>query len=853
MAAHELSEGAVVDGRYRIERRLGRGGMGTVYEALQIKLQRFVALKVLRPEFAEQELAAKRFEREAKAASAIDHRNVVKILDFGQLESGEFYYTMELLKGRDLAQVLRAEGAMPWSRAGWILLQLVRAFAAVHAQGIVHRDIKPANCFLLDPKAGDEPDFVKLLDFGIANVQEAKGATALTGASDIVGTALYMAPEQALSGHVNARTDIYSFGVMMYELLTGRVPFPGENALAVLAAHQQRLPEPPRNLVPSIPPPIEAIILTALAKDPAQRFASMLDIEVAMIPYVELPAATRPVVPVAVPGSGRASQTDRYGQVSPSPAGSWGYAAPPSEAPLTAATLGRPQPRRRGKAVFGVVAGLLVLGLAGVGGWMWWNGTRSAADEQPNAPDDPAPTPAPEPDAPTPTPEPARTVRAAPPPPERQYDPFADPFGAPSLRDRPLAFRPPEGDTAEAAGGPQGDAELIALLPEEPWTAPVGSLAGRVQGEHGRGLEGAGICAWSSDPRAPLELRRKPKCARTDARGRYRIPEVPPGLYDLSVFAEGHLPQGLEPGQRLVLLPGQERKDIGFTLESGGREVTGKVHDRDGQPIAGARVAAVGAVRALAVADEHGAFGLWLPEGEVGLVAWASGYTDVVVRGPAEAPFDVELRREAVIMGKVIWEDTREGVPGARVRAGAPAGTVDPMVFTDGAGLFSIPALPEGQYRPTVYTDEGYGESEPVALEEGTVSAELVIAVRRVVPDVAEPTPSPEEATPSPEPTPPPVEIPPPPPVVAESDKPVSDAMLRKRLARKIRKCGRHGRVELRAKYILESGALFVPEVVVDGPEAAKVRPCAEALAKSAEFRPRKQPALFPTLVVDLE
>jgi serine/threonine protein kinase len=284
----ELEVGDVVDGRYRICRRLGRGGMGTVYEAQQIKLQRQVALKVLRPEFASREMAAKRFGREAKAVSSIDHHNVVAILDFGHLPTGELYYTMELLQGRDLSQLLRETGALPWSRAGWIILQVVRAFVAIHARGILHRDIKPANCYLLDPKPGNEPDYVKILDFGIANLQDQEEkATALTGTSDIIGSVLYMAPEQVEGKPIDARTDIYSLGVMMYEILTGQVPFRDPHIFKVMIQHMTEVPRPPRELVPEIPPEVEALILRAMAKAPEDRFQTMADIEAALAPLVE--------------------------------------------------------------------------------------------------------------------------------------------------------------------------------------------------------------------------------------------------------------------------------------------------------------------------------------------------------------------------------------------------------------------------------------------------------------------------------------------------------------------------------------------------------------------------------------
>jgi len=857
MAVPELADGSIVDGRYAIVRRLGGGGMGSVYEAQQIKLQRLVALKVLRPEFAHQELAAKRFEREAKAASAIDHRNVVKILDFGLLDSGSFYYTMELLKGRDLATLLRAEGPIPWARAGWILLQVVRAFAAVHALGIIHRDIKPANCFLLDPKPGDEPDLVKILDFGIANVESARGSTALTGVSDIVGTALYMAPEQALYGHVDTRTDVYSLGVMMYELLTGGVPFTGDNAFAILNAHQTQQPVPLRQRVPTIPPPIEAVVLAALTKDPARRYPSMLHVEAALAPYVAIPG-----VPLHEHGQ---SRTDRYAQA-PAPMSDSGRVASAGATPmpwgLTPGAQALSTPRQqaprpvRGRRTLAraswAMLALAIVGAAGVSAWSLFRGTgKGPAVEVPRA-ENLEPPDAPAPDASPPT-APPRVVELAPPPPERQYDPFSDPFGAPSLASRALPLpRAPEGAGAEPAPEPpQTDLALLDQLPSEPWAAEVGRIEGRVVREGGV-VEGAGVCAWLSDPRAPLELRRKPRCARSDRRGRFSLAEIPPGFYDLSVFADEYLPQSLSQREgaltMVVVLPGQTRRGVEFKLVAGGAEATGSVRDVDGKPIVGARVAALGDVRALAVAGEDGTFRLWVGEGPLAVVAWATGYTDVVRHGKTGEAFDLELRREAVLMGKVLWEDNDEPVAYARVYAGAAEG-VDPMVYADAEGSFRIPALPAGQYRPSARSDAGYVEAPALTLAEGTISSSIVLELQRVqeaAPAASlEPPPVPSPDVPPPETTPV--------PAPEEGEKALSDAVIRRRLIRKIRSCGVTGEVEIRAKYVLENGALFLPEVELGRGEDRAQRGCVETAARNVVFRPRKQPSLFPPLRIGPE
>lgn len=265
--------------RYRLIRLLGIGGMGAVYEAEHTTLEKRVAVKLLRQQFTMQEVARKRFLREAKAATRVKHPNVVDISDFGQTPEGRVYFVMEMLAGRDLREVLDHEPRLPWPRVQNIMIQTVSALEAAHTSGIVHRDMKPSNCFLVDAPGLDGQDFIKVLDFGIAKYsgnigEETQG---LTSTDEIFGTVGYMAPEMAMGTTTEPRSDIYALGVMMYQMLVGDMPFKGNTAFQILAKHVSEPPPRPRDAMPSIPEGVEAIILKAMAKDLDARFATMKD------------------------------------------------------------------------------------------------------------------------------------------------------------------------------------------------------------------------------------------------------------------------------------------------------------------------------------------------------------------------------------------------------------------------------------------------------------------------------------------------------------------------------------------------------------------------------------------------
>lgn len=263
-------------GRYELGRCIGRGGMGLVFEARHVLLERRVAVKLLRPKFAQNPAWVERFRREARAASAIGHENIVDILDIGVTDDGSPYYVMEFLEGETLAALARREAPLPWRRVRGIALQLCDALAAAHRAGVIHRDLKPANCIRL-PRARD-PDFVKILDFGIAKLlAPVDRSPRLTSTGEVFGTPGYMAPEQLCGGQVDARADLYAVAVLVYQLLTGRLPFTGETPEALV--HQQFVATPPeiRRVAPAcdVPDAVERALRDALRQDPGLRPASM--------------------------------------------------------------------------------------------------------------------------------------------------------------------------------------------------------------------------------------------------------------------------------------------------------------------------------------------------------------------------------------------------------------------------------------------------------------------------------------------------------------------------------------------------------------------------------------------------
>ena len=291
-----ITPGMIIDDRYRVVARVGSGGMADVYAVEDLQLGRRVALKLLHERFAQDQEFVERFRREAKSAAALSHANVVSVFDSGEWH-GTYYIAMELLEGRSLDQIVREEAPLTPERAIEITEQVLRAARFAHRNGIVHRDLKPHNVII------DGEGRIKVTDFGIAR---AGSASEITQTGSIMGTARYLSPEQAQGEAIGPSSDLYAVGIILYELLTGTVPFEGDSVVAIALRHLSEPPRPPSRLVSSISPNLDAIVLKALAKNPAQRFADADEFLAALAGERErLRAAdgsrTASVAPVAVP------------------------------------------------------------------------------------------------------------------------------------------------------------------------------------------------------------------------------------------------------------------------------------------------------------------------------------------------------------------------------------------------------------------------------------------------------------------------------------------------------------------------------------------------------------------------
>lgn len=267
-----VHEPGTVLGSYVLESLLGEGAIGRVYRAEHRTLGRHVALKVLRSEFAEKPVVVRRFFGEARAVNQIAHENIVEITDFVQHEDGTCYYIMELLEGETLQDRFEKRGPIGQTELIRIAVQITSALQAVHDQSIVHRDLKPENVFLTS--RGDRTDFVKVLDFGVAKLARSE-TTQTTVAGMLVGTPDYMSPEQARGCFLDHRSDVYSTGVVLYELFTGSLPFEGDSPVDVMLKHVNDAAPLPQSRNPWIEPEIAAILMKCLEKDPGARFQNM--------------------------------------------------------------------------------------------------------------------------------------------------------------------------------------------------------------------------------------------------------------------------------------------------------------------------------------------------------------------------------------------------------------------------------------------------------------------------------------------------------------------------------------------------------------------------------------------------
>jgi serine/threonine-protein kinase len=274
--------GTTVAGRYKILRKLGEGGMGVVYLAEHVFIEKKVAIKILSDDMSRKADLVARFMQEAKAASKIGHENIIDITDFGETASGGVFFVMEFLDGADLSHYIREGGPMSIDRVRYIFNQICRALGAAHSKGIIHRDMKPENIYLITREG--KADWVKVLDFGIAKISSLdEGGSRLTRTGMIFGTPEYMSPEQARGDKPDHRVDVYAAGCILYEMLTGDVPFHAETFMGVLTKHMFEQPQPPSQRAPDqhISPELEEVVLKALAKDRDQRYQNMKDLALA--------------------------------------------------------------------------------------------------------------------------------------------------------------------------------------------------------------------------------------------------------------------------------------------------------------------------------------------------------------------------------------------------------------------------------------------------------------------------------------------------------------------------------------------------------------------------------------------
>jgi len=295
--------GRLIAGNFRVERLIGQGAMGNVYRAEQLSLGKAVAVKVLHAHLMSDDKLVGRFKREAKSASRLNHPNSIQIIDSGQDADGTLYIAMELLDGRDLAQIIRDEFPLPLPRVVRVMTQVMAALDEAHAQGVIHRDLKPSNIMLIERRAG-EKDFVKVCDFGIAKATSADGKdddrqAMLTIQGLVCGTPEYMSPEQARAEPLDGRADLYSAAIILYQLVTGDIPFKADSPMGIVSRHLAEVPKPPSLRRPDLPIPkaLDEIILRGMAKNRDERYPNAIAFRAALEVLVSPSGFMTPVPP----------------------------------------------------------------------------------------------------------------------------------------------------------------------------------------------------------------------------------------------------------------------------------------------------------------------------------------------------------------------------------------------------------------------------------------------------------------------------------------------------------------------------------------------------------------------------
>ncbi|KIG15288.1 Serine/threonine protein kinase [Enhygromyxa salina] len=365
----------LLDHRYQLSRQIGAGGMGEVWQARHVQLGREVAIK-----FLTNEEGGPRFKLEAQAIASVRHTGVVDVLDFGETSQGVPYFVMDLLEGQTLSKRVRATGPLSWALVRNIALEVADALAHAHAVGVIHRDLKPSNVIVLDnpPQRGSS---TKLIDFGIAKLL-GDHAPKLTQAGFVQGTPAYMSPEQVLGEDVDARTDVYGLGCLLYYLLSAQRPFPDKSGAAALRAQLDQLPPRFAEVVPgqSIPPEVEALVFRAIAKEKHARFDSMWDMQAAIIAIppdasASMSGAAPPhkLKPTDASASSSIRTTDSYGALSPAdsaPTDTSSNTYPSTSASASSAVQPSSSIGGRVMLVLAVVVSLGLLGAA-ITGLIW--------------------------------------------------------------------------------------------------------------------------------------------------------------------------------------------------------------------------------------------------------------------------------------------------------------------------------------------------------------------------------------------------------------------------------------------------------------------------------------------------
>jgi tRNA A-37 threonylcarbamoyl transferase component Bud32 len=299
----------MLSGRYQVVGHLARGGMAEVYLAHDQLLERRVAVKLLFPELAQDGSFVERFRREARAAAGLNHPNIVSVYDFGE-DDGSYYIVMEYVDGRTLRDIIRSEGPLEPARAAGVAADVAAALAVAHQHGVIHRDVKPGNVLIAGSESEEDGGgTVKVADFGIARAGDPRESLTVTGA--VMGTATYLSPEQAQGHPIDHRSDLYSLGIVLYEMLAGRPPFSGDSPVAIAYQHLSEDPVPPSTHNPAVPPALDATVLRAMQKDPDARYPSAGDLRADLLDAAQGPAEPDPTVvaaTVAVPAAAGPTQ-----------------------------------------------------------------------------------------------------------------------------------------------------------------------------------------------------------------------------------------------------------------------------------------------------------------------------------------------------------------------------------------------------------------------------------------------------------------------------------------------------------------------------------------------------------------